>query len=100
MERVVATCPLCREAFVEDQVAWEAASCSDVVSETDLDFDNVALADFDGGKYGDEYLSFDEGDFLCRLPSPTNEHDEGWAYGLHQASGRVGWYPPAFAARF
>ena len=53
------------------------ARCSDTASESDLEFDDVALMNFDGEKYGDEYLSFEKGDIMCRAPPPPSEQAAG-----------------------
>ena len=54
----------------------------------------VALWDFDGQDYGPEYLEFQRGARLLRLPDPLDA--AGWAFGQLLATGATGWYPPAF----
>ena len=54
-----------------------------------------ALSDFNGELYGEEYLTFGEGDVICPTRCPSNIEPEGWAYGC-TASGRYGWFPPSF----
>ena len=53
-----------------------------------------ARKEFDGAKYGDEYLTFSEGGFVLPREAPTGVDPDGWAFDLCTATGQAGWYPP------
>ena len=55
-----------------------------------------AAADFNGHEYGAEYLTFAMGDAIDMLPTPPGEGPSDWAYGVHRATGAIGWLPPTY----
>ena len=56
-----------------------------------------ALWDFDGQDYGPEYLVFQRGARLLRLPDPLDAAGcGGWAYGQLLDTATAGWFPPTF----
>jgi hypothetical protein len=57
----------------------------------------TVLFDFEGNKWGGEYLSMGVGDLLSACEPPDAVDPQGWAYGRVLATGRAGWYPPTFA---
>ncbi|CAE8731203.1 unnamed protein product, partial [Polarella glacialis] len=50
------------------------------------------VADFDGTKYGQDYLSFKKGELVLVQP----EDDAGWRFGFAVQSERSGWLPAKF----
>ena len=63
----------------------------------------ITVADFNAGEYGDEYLTFSEGDRIEDVGAPIDAEigTDGWAFGrVIRADGghsEPGWYPEAFA---
>ena len=63
----------------------------------------ITVADFNAGEYGDEYLTFSEGDRIEDVGAPIDAESgtDGWAFGrVIRADGghsEPGWYPEAFA---
>eukprot|EP00930_Biecheleria_cincta_P048984 TRINITY_DN34226_c0_g1_i1.p1 TRINITY_DN34226_c0_g1~~TRINITY_DN34226_c0_g1_i1.p1 ORF type:complete len:504 (+),score=82.29 TRINITY_DN34226_c0_g1_i1:69-1580(+) len=55
----------------------------------------IALADFDGTQWGEEYLSICEDETLLVQP----KDQEGWRFGQAEQSSRHGWLPKAFVRR-
>ena len=72
--------------FIREHVREEAAAPSPPHALT-------AIADFDGHKWGDEYLSFRRGGAILPLPR-CGADAAGWAYGLHLHT--AGWFPPTY----
>lgn len=61
----------------------------------DPDWDEMrAILDFDGSKFGEEYLSFIKGELL----HVRRNHEEGWALARHvnRDGDHEGWVPPAY----
>ena len=54
-----------------------------------------ALAPFDGGPYGDGYLTLHTGLAVASAPPPCDP--EGWAFGA-LVNGTCGWFPPTYVA--
>ena len=73
-----------RFAFYYSALPAAAADC--VVGRT-------ALANFDGGAFGCEYLCFHTGATVIPAAPPCDA--EGWGYGT-LPDGRTGWYPPTY----
>jgi hypothetical protein len=63
------------------------------VAAADCGAGQVALAHFDGGAFGGEYLSFHRG--VTVYPAAPPGDAEGWCYGT-LPDGRSGWYPPSY----
>jgi len=64
----------------------------------------IAVAAFQGTESGPEYISFQAGDHVVKLPCPDGIEAEGWFYGwtLNDRSGdeiAKGWFPPSFWQR-
>mmetsp|Transcript_11799 Transcript_11799/g.19375 ORF Transcript_11799/g.19375 Transcript_11799/m.19375 type:complete len:359 (+) Transcript_11799:39-1115(+) len=55
----------------------------------------VALADFDGAEFGDEYISLQRG---CEVQLHDGEDHEGWSLGRRMSDGRQGWFPTEYVA--
>ena len=55
-----------------------------------------ALSDFDGSRYGSEYLNFRKNEKVEILPPPADVAPEKWAYGRH--NGKLGWFPPTYVS--
>lgn len=56
---------------------------------------SLAVADFNGTEFGEEYLSFKAGERVSTLPIPEGEDSQGWQYGV-LSSGKKGWFPPEY----
>ena len=54
------------------------------------------VAPFQGGEYGDGYLTFDVNMEILPAKAPVDVDAEGWHFGILVNSGVSGWYPPAF----
>ena len=55
----------------------------------------VALASFDGGQYGEGYITLHPGEAISAAVPPCEP--EGWAFGA-VANGSCGWFPPTYVA--
>ena len=53
----------------------------------------IALADFDGTAFGEEYLSFCRGATVVSAAPPCEP--QGWGYGS-LLDGQSGWFPPSY----
>ena len=57
---------------------------------------HTVRADFNGVRYGTEYLVVKQRDTVVIWLPPELSDDEGWAYVLHTQSGLLGWLPAAY----